>query len=188
MKKVNFVWLAVAIIIGLVWYLTYPPRGKKAKIMRYEYATPAPLADNTEWRSLIAEWRPLEKLDSWTPEYSRAEVAYNQRLRKFLWTDIDNPNIADIPIVALAIQNAEIRINRYHDRIGDLGYSKASSEVSQILKVIYDDDFPVGIREIVQKFINLQHQIEDEGVKSVKERLSKAKSEIGLVEQRAITE
>lgn len=188
MKKVNFVWLAVAIIIGLVWYLTYPPRVKKAKITRYEYATPAPLADNTKWRTLIAEWRTLEKLDSWTPEYSQAEVAYNQRLRKFLWTDIDNPNITDIPIVALAIQNAEIRINRYHDRIGDLGYSKASSEALQILKVIYDDDFPDEIKEIVRKFNDLHHQIEDEGVASVRERLSKAKSETGLVGQRAITE
>ena len=188
MKKVNFVWLAVAIIIGLVLYLTYPPRVKKAKITRYEYASPPVLVDNPEWQSLISEWRNLKKLDSWTPEHSRAEVAYNQRLRKFLWTDLDNPNIAEVPIVALAIQNAEIHINRYHDRIGDLGYSKASSESIQILKVIHDDDFPDEIGEIVNKFSDLRHLIDDEGVASVRERLSKAKSEVGLVGQRAITE
>ena len=188
MKKVNFVWLAVAIIIGLVWYLTYPPRVKKAKITRYEYTSPPVLVDNAEWQSLIDGWRALQKLDSWTPEYSRAEIVYNRRLRKFLWTDLDNPNIVDIPIVALAMQNAGIFIDLYHDRIGDLGYSKASSEASQILKVIYDDDFPDEIEEIVNKFHDLRYLIDDEGVESVKERLSKAKSEIGLVGQRAITE
>lgn len=181
MKTGLIVWLVVLISAGVVFYLTYPPRVREAKIKNYEYATPAVLVGNPEWQSLVAEYRELNKLGSWTPEYSKAEISYNQRIRKFLWTDLDNPNIVDIPIVALAIQNAGILINRYYERIGDLGYRKASLESIQIRKVIYDDDFPDEIKAIVKVFLNLYFDIEDEGVESVKERLYKAKSEIGLV-------
>ena len=182
MKIGLFVWLAVVIIIGGVLYLTYPPSVKKREIVRYEYATPLVLENNAEWQALIDAYRHLETLDSWTPEYSKAEVAYNQRFRKFLWTDLDAVSIVDIPIVALTIQNAEIRINRYHERIGDLGYSKTSSDNSLISDVIRDAEFPDEVEKIVRKFLYMYHDIDDEGIEAVKAKLDEAKSEIGLIQ------
>ena len=123
------------------------------KKRRHKYLTPDALSGNSEWQTLIEDWRSLSKLKSWTPEYSRAEEAYRLKFRKFLQTDLDQSNILRIPIVALALQHTEIYIERYHTRIGDLDQEKSRDDIKHILHVMHNSDVPEEAKATIRKFV-----------------------------------
>ena len=152
------------------------------KKRRHKYLTPAALSGNSEWQTLIEDWRSLLKMKSWTPEYSRAEEAYRLKLREFLQTDLDKSNILDVPIVALALQCTEVYIEHYHTRHGDLDFSKALDDRPHITHVMYSGNLPENIVSTVKKIRDVEDFVEDQGVDAAMNELTKIKSELHIIE------
>ena len=148
------------------------------KKQRHKYLTPDGLSGNSEWQTLIENWRSLSKLKSWTPEYSRAEEAYRLKFRKFLQTDLDQPNILHIPIVALTLQRTEIYIERYHTRVGDLDRAKSLIDSKHIRHVMYNSDVPKEVKATIRKIRDVEDFVDDQGVDAAMKRLEEVKSEL----------
>ena len=148
------------------------------KKRRHKYLTPDALSGNSEWQTLIEDWRSLLKMKSWTPEYSRAEEAYRLKFRKFLQTDLDQPNILRIPIVAIELQCTEVYIGHYHTRVGDLDWKKALEDSQHITHVKYDSDVPEEVKVTLSKIRDVEDIVDDQGVDAAMKRLKEVKSEL----------
>lgn len=148
-----------------------PRPESRAPEEKHEYITPAGLKDNPQWHAFLEDWRHLSGLRSWTPEYSRAEEAYRLKFREFLLTDLDQPNILDIPIVALALQCAEIYIERYHTRFEDLDYQKSITDKRHIRHVQLHNDLPANVQDALRRFQSAEYVVNDQGVDAALKRL-----------------
>ena len=137
----------------------------------HEYIMPAELKDNPQWHAFLEDWRHLSGLRSWTPEYSRAEETYRLKIRKFLLTDLDQPNILDVPIVALALQCAEIYIERYHTRFEDLDYQKSINDKRHIRHVQSHNDLPANVQDALRIFQSAEYVVNAQGVDAALKRL-----------------
>ena len=147
-------------------------------IRKHTYLTPPTLRNNAQWQSLLEDWRSLTKLKSWRPEYSRAEEAYRLKSRKFFKTDLDQPNILDVPVVAVALQCTEVYIERYHTSTGDLDWKKSLSDSRNMINVIFSDDLPDKIKSTVRKIRDTTDLVDDDGVDAAKEQLDKIKTKL----------
>ena len=181
--------LGITVLLGVILFLTYPDNVKHRKLDRHEFLTPPALAGHAEWQSLIADWRSLQKLDSWTPEYSRAEDALKRRYRQFLVKDLsETENVLDIPIIAIALQSTRITIEHHHTRVGSLDWSKASFDRLQIMNVAIRDLVPEQIDEIAWRILRVEDVIEDAGVDVAAERLAELESELSVIKNNAYGE
>lgn len=171
-----------AIVVALVWaliYVTYPPRVRARKITKHQYIVPDALKDDTEYQSLIEDWRTLEKMDSWTPEYSHGKDTLKRRYRQSLVKNLSEAeNVLDIPIVAIALQSTRIVIEYHHTRVGSLDWDLASFSRLQIMRVLIKDLVPEQIDEITWRILRVEDMIEDKGMDAATERLSAL--EVGL--------
>lgn len=158
------------------------------KKQRHKYLTPTALSDNSEWQTLIEDWRSLLKMKSWTPEYSRAEEAYRLKFRRFLQTDLDQPNILHVPIVALALQCTEVYIERYHTKVGDLDWKKALTDSRNMIHIMYDSSLPEEIASTVRKIREVEDLVDDQGVDAAMKRLEEVKSELHAKYELPLTE
>lgn len=171
------------IAIGLFLYQSRPkktekPTQEETQEQPHKYLTPAALSGNSEWQTLIEDWRSLSKMKSWTPEYSRAEEAYRLKFRRFLQTDLNEPNILRIPIVALELQCAEVYIGHYHTRHGDLDFSKGLDDRRHITHVMFDSNVPEEVKAAILKIHDVANSVEDQGVDAAMKRLKEVKSEL----------
>ena len=148
------------------------------KKQRHQFLTPAGLSGNPRWTVLLEDWKSLSRLKSWTPEYSRAEEIYRLKLREFLQTDLNKPNILDVPIVALAFQCTEVYIERYHTQVGDLDYKKSLEDSGHIIHVMHKGNLPENIVSTIRKIRGAEDFVDDEGVDAAMNQFRKIKKEI----------
>ena len=177
MSKINalLILLGLLSLFGVIAFLTYPDNTRKREINRHQFLTPSVLVGNQEWEALIEDWRGLPKLDSWTPEYSRAKEAYRLKCREFLRQGIDTRPVNEVPIVALTLQNAETLIKRYHTSTHDLDYSKALSEANLIRYVKNEETTPEPVKVAVELFLDVDNLCRDESVAAALTELEKRK-------------
>ena len=167
--------LGIIVLCGVMLFLTYPDNVRNRKLNRHEFLTPAVLVGHQEWEALIADWRDLKKLDSWTPEYSKAKEAYRLNFRAFLRQGIDTRPVNEVPIVALTLQNAETLIRQYHTSTHNLDYSKALSEANLIRYVKNEDSTPEPVKTAVELFLDVDNLCQDERVAAALTELEKRK-------------
>ena len=178
--------LSITVLLGVILFLTYPDNVKRRKLNRHQFLTPPALAGYQEWKALIEDWRTLEKMDSWTPEYSRAKDTLKRRYRQFLVKDLsETENVLDIPIIAIALQSTRIMIEHHHTRVGSLEWSKASFDRLQIMNVTIRDLVPEQIDAIAWRILRVEDVIEDAGVDVAAERLTELESELSVIKNKA---
>ena len=170
--------ISLGLTFGVLFILYYMFLKEHIRRRRHKYLTPAALRDNSEWQTLIEDWRSLSQLESWTPKYSRAEEAYRLKFRKFLQTDLDKLNILHIPIVALALQCTEVHTERYHTRHGDFDHDKSLDDSEHIRYVLYNGDVSEDIASTIREIRKVEDLIEDQGVDAALKQLKEVKSKL----------
>ena len=146
--------------------------------------SPDAFKNDAEWQELMAMWVDLQKLKSWTPEYSIQEESYRQAFAKYLLSDIHREDYLNSRLVILAYHNTKLEITQYHERIGNTHWRKASWEDVEMIQLIgrLQDikENPELVKTLLYKFLDAQNNASRISVSAAQQQLLDIEKEYEL--------
>ena len=146
--------------------------------------SPDAFKNDAEWQGLMVMWVDLQKLKSWTPEYSKQEESYRQAFAEYLLSDIHREDYLNSRCIILAYHNTKLEITQYHERIGNTHWRKASWEDVEMIQLIGrlqdTKENPELVKALLYKFLDAQNNASRISVSAAQQQLLDIEKEYGL--------